>query len=132
MLYKVLKAFPLSSDGITARDVQPGEVVSVPEGLTDGLKREGFIAPVGDRETKVIEAAPETGAVTLIEKGPVPAEAEIEAMIEPLTEAVEIPADWPGLHWTKRIKLATALGADQVTADEANAVIEAAVAKRAE
>jgi hypothetical protein len=44
---------------------------------------------------------------------------------------VEIPGGWADLHHAKRVKLAKALGAEPANASEADAAIEAEVAKRA-
>lgn len=43
MKCKVLKSFPLSTDGINSERVEKGQTADVPKELVDGLVDEGFI-----------------------------------------------------------------------------------------
>lgn len=62
MTHKVLKAFAYSEDGVRSQQAAEGETVTVPAHLVPGLVAEGYLAEAG-LETKVIDGAPETGAV---------------------------------------------------------------------
>lgn len=56
-----------------------------------------------------------------------------ELYVDPSVSVVDIPADWPGLHWKHRVALARRIvgGEDEITSDKANEIIAAEVAKRA-
>lgn len=159
-MFNILKTFPFSRDGVTVETAVAGGDCDIPDALAPGLRREGFLrAPgaTGAPENKVIEAAPETGGAVLLTDREINADLEgVGVEFDPrdsaevrmaqrdqaraddahadvadeATAPVDIPDGWQKLHWKTKVKLAVALGADDVTADEANAVIEAALAKR--
>jgi hypothetical protein len=45
MQAKILRAFPLSRDGIRAEMQEPGAVVDIPDELHPGLLKEGWVGP---------------------------------------------------------------------------------------
>ena len=79
MLVTILKPFLCSDDGVTARQMDAGAFEQVRDDLVPGLVAEGYVAIYdgaivipgqvtadevgGIRETKIIEAAPETGVL---------------------------------------------------------------------
>lgn len=69
MRAKVLRAFPLSHDGIHATDHQPGDVVDVPGDLHPGLLKEGWIEAM--EQPDLLDEGAETAddKVTIPEKG---------------------------------------------------------------
>ena len=83
MLVTILKPFLCSDDGVTARQMDAGAFEQVRDDQVPGLVAEGYVAIYdgaivipgqvtadevgGIRETKIIEAAPETGVPVEIE-----------------------------------------------------------------
>lgn len=70
-MFKALKDFPLSRDGIRAESITAGQPVDVPAALVAGLLAEGYITAV----------EPELEA---------PADAPLETAVEPELEAPEV------------------------------------------
>jgi hypothetical protein len=58
MLYRVVRPFPLSLDGLTLISLVEGDERSEWGGMEDGLAAEGYIEPVG--EPPVIEIVAES------------------------------------------------------------------------
>lgn len=59
-LCKVLRAFPLSRDGVTATAHEMDEEIDVPADLAPGLIAEKYVVEI---EAKAVDAAPENKAV---------------------------------------------------------------------
>lgn len=85
--HKVLRAFPLSRDGVCAVELQQGSVEDIPDALAPGLMREGFIGPEAESEALPLSA----------DAGPAmdgPAEQPPAAPVQPDQEPA--PATLPG------------------------------------
>jgi hypothetical protein len=59
---RILRPFNFSEDGINAQPAIVGETANIPAALVPGLVAGGFVASSAGIETKIIVAAPETGA----------------------------------------------------------------------
>lgn len=106
-------------------------VVKVLDASVFLTKREGEVFGLPPEKARDLEAA---GAVEILDPPADDSDGPTEAEIAPGSGAVEIPANWQGLHHKTRVALANKLLGDQAkveNAEEADAVIAAEVAKRA-
>lgn len=129
MKVAVLKDFLVAVDdlGIKTRALVAGTVDEVADNLAPSLVDEGYVS------LKVSDAAlkdwndPEFVTAGLTEIINANLSAKTQGAI-----AVEIPADWQTLHHKTRVALAKKLGAAaDITADKADELIAAEVARRA-
>lgn len=115
-MHRVIKAFPLSRDGVTATLLSVGEVVSIPATLVAGLEREGFIAAV----TPKVEAA----VVPPLENR---ADVSRPSPAHPNDGGVVIPSWWRDMPWPQMRSLAASLSDAPIrNKDDAEAAIVAA------
>lgn len=104
----VKKAFPWSPNGVTIEQLVPGDVRDFGP-HADGLEAAGNIGAEGEMTAPPVSATESGGA-----------------------PAVEIPADWSGLHHATRKKLAREIsGEEAADTAAADAVIAAELARRA-
>ena len=76
----ILKAFPLSRDGIKSEMLTVGAVVDVPDSLVDGLKNAGYVANGGDPQPVVSEPI---GTVQAVAEEPANTASEEPVVSEP-------------------------------------------------
>lgn len=103
-MHAILKDLVIYRDGYTRETLAAGTEADIPAELVAGLIEGGFIAAKEGQSQSDDQG----------DDG----------------KPVMIPSDWATLHHAKRIALAKLLGGAPGTAAEANAIIEAELAKR--